>query len=51
MLPLHYKLELTKQIVKARDEKSKAFKFLKMFSPKLFEAQVKSGILVYPQNN
>lgn len=49
MPPLHIKLGLMKQFVKALDKNSEAFKFLRNFFPKLSEAKVKAGIFVGPQ--
>lgn len=49
MPPLHIKLGLMKQFVKALDENSEAFEYLKGFFPKLSEAKIKSGIFVGPQ--
>ena len=49
MPPLHVKLGLIKQFVKALDPSSEAFKYLKTVFPKLSEAKIKSGIFVGPQ--
>ena len=49
MSPLHIKLGLMKQFVKALDEKSETFKFLRDFFPKLSEGKVKTRIFVGPQ--
>jgi hypothetical protein len=49
MPPLHIKLGLMKQFVKALDQNSEAFQYLKNFFPKLSEAKVKAGIFVGPQ--
>lgn len=49
MPPLHIKLGLMKQFVKALDHNSEAFEYLKRFFPKLSEAKVKAGIFVGPQ--
>ena len=50
MPPLHIKLGLTKQFVKALDQNSEVFESLKGFFPKLSEAKkVKAGIFVGPQ--
>lgn len=49
MPPLHIKLGLMKQFVKALDPNSAAFEYLKGFFPKLSEAKVKAGIFVGPQ--
>ena len=48
MPPLHIILGLMKQFVKARDQNSEAFEYLKGFFPKLSEAKVKAGIFVGP---
>ncbi|KAL4706484.1 hypothetical protein ACJJTC_015682 [Scirpophaga incertulas] len=49
MPPLHIKLGLIKQFVKALNHESEAFKYLKNFFPKLSEAKIKAGIFVGPQ--
>ena len=49
MPPLHIKLGLMKQFVKALNQKSDAFNYLLEFFPKLSEAKIKSGIFVGPQ--
>ncbi|XP_044586080.1 uncharacterized protein LOC123266115 [Cotesia glomerata] len=49
MPPLHIKLGIMKQFVKALDPSSKAFEYLRGFFPKLSEAKVKGGIFVGPQ--
>lgn len=49
MPPLHIKLGLMKQFVRALDVNSETFKFLKQFFPKLSEAKVKAGVFVGPQ--
>jgi len=49
MLPLHIKLGLIKQFVKALDHNSEAFKYLQTVFPKLSEAKIKGGIFVGPQ--
>ena len=47
--PLHIKLGLMKQFVKALDEESAAFQYLRQLFPKLSEAKVKAGVFVGPQ--
>ncbi|XP_061419050.1 uncharacterized protein LOC133349530 [Lethenteron reissneri] len=49
MPPLHIKLGLMKQFVRAVDKESAAFKYLQDFFPKLSEAKVKAGVFVGPQ--
>lgn len=49
MPPLHIKLGLMKQFVKALRQDSEAFQYLKTFFPKLSEAKIKAGIFVGPQ--
>ena len=49
MPPLHIKLGLMKQFVKALDQESDAFKYFTQFFPKLSEAKIKGGIFVGPQ--
>ena len=49
MPPLHIKLGLTKQFVKALDKDGAAFKYLQNLFPKLSEAKVKGGIFIGPQ--
>lgn len=49
MPPLHIKLGLIKQFVKALDRNSEAFKYLESLFPELSEAKVKGGIFVGPQ--
>lgn len=49
MPPLHIKLGLIKQFVKALDPKSEAFAYLKTLFPKLSPAKIKGGIFVGPQ--
>ncbi|XP_017488063.1 PREDICTED: uncharacterized protein LOC108376372 [Rhagoletis zephyria] len=49
MPPLHIKLGLIKQFVKALDKNSSAFKYLQDLFPKLSEAKVTAGIFVGPQ--
>ena len=49
MPPLHIKLGLIKQFVKALDKEGPAFKFLQSLFPKLSEAKVKAGVFVGPQ--
>ena len=48
MPPLHIKLGLIKQLVKALDKESAAFKYLIQKFPALSEAKVKEGIFVGP---
>lgn len=47
--PLHLKLGLMKQFVKALDKDSAAFKYLQDLFPKLSEAKVRAGVFVGPQ--
>ena len=47
--PLHIKLGLIKQFVKALDKDGAAFKYLQNRFPKLSEAKVKGGIFIGPQ--
>ena len=47
--PLHIKLGLIKQLVKALDRESAAFRYLIQKFPKLSEAKIKEGIFVGPQ--
>ncbi|XP_058889662.1 uncharacterized protein LOC131739473 [Acipenser ruthenus] len=49
MPPLHIRLGLMKQFVRALDKESAAFKYLQDFFPKLSEAKVKAGVFVGPQ--
>ena len=49
MSPLHIKLGLIKQFVKALDKNSDAFKYLQNCFPKISEAKIKAGIFVGPQ--
>ncbi|MGH0145086.1 UNVERIFIED_CONTAM: hypothetical protein FKN15_028823 [Acipenser sinensis] len=49
MPPLHIKLGLMKQFVRALGKESAAFKYLQDFFPKLSEAKVKAGVFVGPQ--
>ena len=49
MPPLHIKLGLIKQFVKALDHNSAAFRHLQSVFPKLSEAKVKAGVFVGPQ--
>ncbi|XP_058883872.1 uncharacterized protein LOC131737639 [Acipenser ruthenus] len=49
MPPLHIKLGLMKQFVRALDKESAAFKYLQDFFPELSEAKVKAGVFVGPQ--
>ncbi|XP_058881104.1 peroxisomal biogenesis factor 7 isoform X1 [Acipenser ruthenus] len=49
MPPLHIKLGLMKQFVRALDKESAAFKYLQDFFPKLSEVKVKAGVFVGPQ--
>ncbi|XP_061412427.1 uncharacterized protein LOC133345546 isoform X2 [Lethenteron reissneri] len=49
MPPLHIKLGLMKQFVRAVDKESAAFKYLQDFFPKLSEAKVLAGVFVGPQ--
>ncbi|GBN10989.1 hypothetical protein AVEN_13652-1 [Araneus ventricosus] len=47
--PLHIKLGLIKQFVKAMDNTGDGFNFLKTKFPRLSEAKIKEGIFVGPQ--
>ncbi len=47
--PLHIKLGLVKQLVKALDKESAAFRYLIQIFPKLSDAKIKEGIFVGPQ--
>ena len=47
--PLHIKLGLIKQYVKAMDSDSDALQYIRSMFPKLSEAKVKGGIFVGPQ--
>lgn len=47
--PLHIKLGLMKNFVKALDPDSAAMQYMRTFFPKLSEAKVKEGIFVGPQ--
>ena len=47
--PLHIKLGLIKQFVKALDTKSEAYIYIRSMFPKLSEAKVKGGIFIGPQ--
>ena len=47
--PLHMKLGLIKQFVKALDKDGAAFKYLQNLFPKLSDAKVKGGIFIGPQ--
>lgn len=47
--PLHIKLGLMKNFVKALDKDGPAFKYLKTIFPNLSDAKVKEGIFVGPQ--
>ncbi|XP_066447548.1 uncharacterized protein [Eleutherodactylus coqui] len=49
MPPLHIKLGLMKQFVKALDTDSAAFKHLEDLFPKLSEAKIKAGVFIGPQ--
>lgn len=49
MPPLHIKLGLMKQFVKALPQDSEAFQYLKSFFSKLSKAKIKAGIFVGPQ--
>lgn len=49
MPPLHIKLGLMKQFVKALDKEKAAFKYLQSFFPRLSEAKVTAGVFVGPQ--
>lgn len=49
MPPLHIKLGLIKQFVKALDVQSQAFNFLEGYFPELSSAKIKAGIFVGPQ--
>ena len=46
MPPLHIKLSLIKQFVKAVNMNSEAFKYLQNFFPKLSEAKIKAGAFI-----
>ncbi|KAK5643931.1 hypothetical protein RI129_007776 [Pyrocoelia pectoralis] len=47
--PLHIKLGLMKNLVKAMNQEGEAFKYLKTKFPKLSDAKIKEGIFVGPQ--
>ena len=47
--PLHIKLGLMKQFVKALDHDSAAFRYLLSYFPKLSEAKIKGGVFNGPQ--
>ncbi|KAJ8716001.1 hypothetical protein PYW08_013286 [Mythimna loreyi] len=47
--PLHIKLGLVKNFVKALDKEGPAFQYLKTIFPKLSDAKLKEGIFVGPQ--
>lgn len=47
--PLHIKLGLIKNFVKALDKEGNAFKYLKNKFPRISEAKIKEGIFVGPQ--
>jgi hypothetical protein len=47
--PLHIKLGLIKMSVKAMDEESEGFHYLRQTFPKASEAKTKDGIFVGPQ--
>ena len=47
--PLHIKLGLVKQFVKALDHGGEAFQEIRLLFPKLSEAKVKGGIFTGPQ--
>ncbi|KAL6481179.1 hypothetical protein MHYP_G00092590 [Metynnis hypsauchen] len=49
MPPLHIKLGLIKQFVRALDKESRAFNYLQDIFPKLSEAKIKAGVFVGPQ--
>ncbi|KAL7837429.1 hypothetical protein SRHO_G00271400 [Serrasalmus rhombeus] len=49
MPPLHIKLGLINQFVRALDKESRAFNYLQDLFPKLSEAKIKAGVLVGPQ--
>lgn len=49
MPPLHIKLGLIKQFVKALDKESEAFNFLKNTFPKLSEGKITAGVFTGPQ--
>ncbi|KAL6465610.1 hypothetical protein MHYP_G00257430 [Metynnis hypsauchen] len=49
MSPLHIKLGLIKQFVRALDKESRAFNYLQDLFPKLSEAKIKAGVFVGPQ--
>ena len=48
LLPLHIKLELAKQFVKALKPTSRAFRHIRQMFPSISEAKVKGGIFVVP---
>lgn len=47
--PLHIKLGLMKNFVKALDKESSAFRYLKTIFPHLSDAKIKEGVFVGPQ--
>ena len=47
--PLHIKLGLVKQFVKALDPSSEAFRYIRTLFPKLSDAKIKAGIFIGPQ--
>ena len=47
--PLHIKLGLAKNLVKAMDQNGSAFKYLSQKFPRLSQAKIKEGIFVGPQ--
>jgi len=47
--PLHIKLGLMKQFVKALYQESKAFKYIQAYFTKLSEGKVKAGVFIEPQ--
>ncbi|XP_049304280.1 uncharacterized protein LOC125776438 [Bactrocera dorsalis] len=47
--PLHIKLGLIKNFVKALDKEGKAFNYLQNFFPNISQAKIKEGIFVGPQ--
>lgn len=47
--PLHIKLGLMKNFVKAMDQEGQAFKYLRAKFPRLSDAKVKEGIFIGPQ--
>ncbi|XP_037400093.1 uncharacterized protein LOC119264997 isoform X2 [Pygocentrus nattereri] len=49
MPPLHIKLGLIKQFVRALDKELRAFNYLQDLFPKLSEAKIKAGVFVGPQ--